>query len=1232
MSRWLQAKLSSNAVTIVLFGMFFALLFSRTIRGVGQYWDWVFPYYSDQIANFFNRASAAWTNDSMGSPLSYTSDYFFRFFVSLFRGLPPELVLYGLLVITFTAGAFGVYLIAKRRTKSGLAFVLGLAAFVNPTVFYNFTAGYVDYLVAYSFFIYLVHFLLYRYRPQLRSAVIGGLLLAAVGVQLQFFAIAGLLIVLFFVFRKQDWRWRDGIAWVMIPLLVSLVWLSNFIFGGASLADTSQTAAKGAFMGLSDTQYLDIFNFAFSKATLISRFYSIYELLLCGFFFVLVIVVLMRTRRKETDDVGLFSFLLIMLFLATGLFQAINLGPLTMFYPMFREVGHFAPVVVLILIVLLGRLMPRGVTRWLCFGWLVVVVTINFATYQRNPQAIPFAAVRQEFTEFKQFSDTHPDADQRVLAYPFWDQYSFTHLPQSFQNNLPLRNSGHDSFATFSSSQFIKAAVKPQDVKSSVQYRLEQTLDVDVLRPYNVRYIYDLSGVYESYYDRYVAPNVYDNDLSLVKNNPYFLDELLTANPGKLKRVSPYILEITDYAPRVGTAGTVYAVPSADAGEAARSFMESTFGQDAYHYVVSANKTLPPAGSVTPLFTDPTQPGLLNSAAQSLEQTVVLPSGTGKAQVYASAAPSTITYQAARGSVVFYGSQAGQLSVNGQPFQSNQAATVVGRLNMIAGHRYFAAVDNTTLVQLPFDGSGTLGKTDANSPLELYATVGRNLISNPSFESGLWQPQAGDCHNYDEQPQIAMNLDATTASDGHQSLELLAQHHDACTSTTMPLTSRQMYLLSYDYQSPNAQTASFYLRFNNSDENSLKGFQGIGDTDWHTMRQLFEAPDDATIGQLQVHAIGSDQSTPTVNRYDNFDLEPLQDLGQLQAPTAANAYQAYDLPANQPLHFKFSDSSLDYRNVIGNGSFEQGPWQPQVTDCNNRDANGKIAASLSAEHTDGSHSLQLEATRHIACEYSNAVVQPGTDYLLSFDYQGDGNGQAGYYAEFTGAGQGQEERIDIADKQWHTFTTTVHVPDQVSSLRLYLHAYETNGTTNTVARFDNVTMTAIPSVENRFYVVGSPSASAVRPQHVTFKTVDTTRRQVHVDGAREPFVLDMSESYHAGWRLELDNAAASSWLPNAAVSALGVHFELDNYLNAWYIDPAAACAQASAGCVRHADGSYDLSLVIEFVPQRWFVVSRAISIVTLVLTAGYLLITTRRHRDTEGYYYDAALKTHRLRK
>ena len=1232
MSRWLQAKLSSNVVTLVLCGVFFALLLSRTLHGVGQYWDWVFPYYSDQIANFFNRASMAWTTDSMGSPLSYTSDYFLRFFVSLFRGLPPELVLYGLLVVTFTAGAFGVYLIAKRHTKSGLAFVLGLAAFVNPTVFYNFTAGYVDYLVAYSFFIYLIYFLLYRYRPQQRSAVIGGLLLAAVGVQLQFFAIAGLFIALFFVFRKQDWRWRDGIAWVAIPVLVSLVWLSNFIFGGASLSDTSQTAAKGAFTGLSDTQYLDIFNFTFSKATLISRFYSIYELLLCGFFFVLVIVVLMRTKRKETDDVGLFSFLLIMLFLATGLFQAINLGPLTTLYPMFREVGHFAPVVVLVLIVLLGRLMPRGVTRWLCFGWLAVVVALNFATYQRNPQAIPFATVRQEFAEFKQFSDAHPDADQRILAYPFWDQYAFTHLPQSFQSNLPLRNSGHDSFGAFSSSQFVKAAVKPQDVKSSVQYRLEQTLDVDVLRPYNVHYIYDLSGVYESYYDRYVAPNVYNNDLSLIKNNPYFMDELLSANPGKLKRVSPHILEITDYGPRVGTAGTVYAVPSADAGESARSFMENAFPQDDYHYVVSSQKAVPPAGSVTPLFTDPTQPGLLDAAAKSLEQTVVLPSGTGKVQVYANTSPSTITYQAARGNVTFYGSQDGQLSVNGQPLQSNQAAAVVGKLNMVAGHRYFAAVDNTTLVQLPFDGSGTLGKTDTNSPLELYATVGQNLISDPSFESGLWQPGVSDCHNYDQQPQIAMNLDATTASNGRQSLELLAQHHDACTSTTVPLTGRQMYLLSYDYQSPNAQTASFYLSFNNSDEHSLKGFQGIGDTDWHTMRQLFEAPDHATNGQLQVHAIGSDLSVPTVNRYDNFDLEPLQDLGQLQAPTAANTYQAYDLPSQQPLHFSFTDDTLDYRNTINNGSFEQGPWQPQVTDCNNRDANGKIVASISSEHTDGSHALQLEATRHIACEYSTAVVRQGTDYLLSFDYQGDGNGQAGYYTEFTGAGQGQEDRIDIADKQWHTFATTVHVPDQVSSLRLYLHAYETNGTTNTVVRFDNVKLIAVPSVESRFYVVGTPTASAGQPPHIAFKTIDTTKRLVQVSDAREPFVLDMSESYHAGWRLELNNAAANNWLPNAAVDAIGQHFTLDNYQNAWYIDPATACAQSPAGCVRHADGGYDLSLVIEFVPQRWFAISRAISIATLVLAAGYLLITMRRHRDTEGYYYDAALKTHRLRK
>ena len=1219
-----------NKFAALLYVVFFAIMLSRAMRGVGQYWDWVFPYFPDQMGNFFNRGAEAWTRDANGSPLGYSTDYFLRFLISLPKFLPPELLLYALLVGVFSVGAYVMYLIGRRHTRPFLAFLLGVVAFANPVIFYNFTAGYVDYLVSYAAFIYLAYFLLYRFRPEFRSAVVVGLLVTVIGVQIQLFAVAGVLLVLFFVFRPEDFRWKYGAVMLGVPLLASLVWLSNFLFGGANLSDVSGQAAKATFKGLADSNYLNIFGFSFSNATLISRFYSFYELLLYSLFFALIVVLLLKAKRKTADDVFLLSFMLLMLFLATGLFQLVNLGPLTTLYPMFREVGHFAPLIVLALIILMARLMTKGTAMRLLVGiWLAAIIGISFVKFQANTQSINFASVRRQFAEFKAFGDAHKDADHRVLAYPFFDQYAFNAFPITFQNNLPLRNSGHDSYGAFTSDEFLKNALKPDEVKSSVQYRLLQTMDVDVLQPYNVRYIYDLSGIYESYYDRYVPPATYDNDLSVVKNNPYFLQDLMANNPGKLRQVGPHILEVLDYTPRVASTDKVYAVDSADTGEQSREFMEQIAPQTPFNYSVGIDPAVP-HGSVAPLFANASDPKLLNASQKSLQQTISLPAGN-KATLYSNSVPRNLSYSVSGKTLTFYVSSSGKLYANGQLLQDYDAdqSKTLGSLTMVQGYKYYASLNGSTVPLNNLSG-GRIGTITGVSTLEVFVSNDKNIIQNPSFENGQsWTDKVADCNAYDNKPEISMRIDPTTATDGTRSLELSASRHDACTSTDFPLASGATYLLSYDYKGQNTQSAAFYLRFNNSDKNAIKSFQGISDTDWHSMSQLITAPDGTQTGNLTVHAIASDSSTPAITHYDNVRMTLLQKIGSLDIPEPQAKYVTQNIPNAGSAGFSYQDDSFDYHNVIQNGSFEQGPWQAKATDCNNYDNAGSIAGGIStSSKTDGKQSLQLEATRHTACEYANVQVQPDTDYLLSFDYQGDTAQQAGYYLEYTDAGTGTQDDISISDRSWHTYTTRVHIPATVTDARLYLHAYESNGTTKNTVRFDNVKLIAIPTTAEQFYVLSEPAEPAQQPKAVTFKTIDDTHRIVHISAATKPFFVSLSESFHPQWRLELDNASVQGmnyWWPGASAQQAGQHFELSGYSNAWYIDPAVLCGSKgiTAGCQHNADGSYNIELLAEFVPQRWFVVNQFISVSTLVVAVGYVAVTRRRTRrvyESEGIY------------
>lgn len=1212
-----------KGVVVALYGGFFAVLLAQAARGVGQYWDWTFPYYADQITNFFGRASQSWTAMAGGSPLGYSSDYFVRWVISLFSWLQPEWLLYLLLLVLFVAGSFGVYLIARVHVKPAIAFLLGLAAFVNPTIFYKFTAGHIDYMVSYVILIYLVYFLLYRFRPNMRSAILVGLLWALIGAQIQFLAIAGGLIILYFIFQPDMWRWKFLAPLLLLPVLGNAVWLSNFIFAGADIASVSGEATKGSFRGASSSDYLHIFSFSFSKATLITRFYGVYELLLYGLIFVLMVAALLKSKRKQIEDAWLLTFLLVVLFFATGLFQLINLGPITTLYPMFREVGHFAPVIVLVVILLLGRLMPRGAVKGVVVVWLVLVVGLSFLRYQLNAQSIDFAAVRDKFAEFKQFDDKHPDPGGRVLMYPFFGQYSFVDFPRQFQANLPMRNSGHDGFTTYSDQEFIKNAVKPQDFKLSMQYQLLSTQNIDVLKPYNIRYIYDFSHIYESFYDRYVPPSTYDGNLGWIKNNPNFMDQLLAANPGKLKRVSDHILEVTNYTPRVTTGDALYAVNSKNDGEVARLFMSTAFPERSYDYIdrSTAARTPQNTGSVAPLLTN-AQPDLIDMAGKSLTQTI-RPEQGAVTKLYRTSQPSTVAYQAVNGTVVFYAGGTGKLYLNGQLIQDDQSAQpqIISQIKMAPDKEYFIALGGT-IKPIKRNGAEVIGRLGNNQILELFAGA-PNLISNASFEAGLWGQQVGDCNDFDDQPDISMKQNAETASLGKKSLELRAKRHNACTSTNFELKGNSLYLLGHDYQSPNAETASFYLRFNNSDKEGIKRYQAISDDKWHSSYYPIITPQDARSGQLFLHAMGSNKDQPAINRYDNIRLTELTKVGEFPITAAQKKYDSTELAAGKEATFHYVDPTYNYQNAVRNGSFEEGAWQEKTHDCNAYDAAPRIGMSLDKNiKKHGSQSLKLEVTRHTACTFTNVPIQPDTEYLLMFDYKAEGSGQLGYFAEFDGADVGSQERITPKGKEWQTYATKIRSPYS-SSLRLYLHAYETNGSTKQTVYFDNVRLVAVPSVAQQFYVVGEPVAGITKPERLEYRTNSETNRTVKVTGARGPFVVMLSESYHPSWLLRLPSATADNWLAPGSIAEAGEQFRANSYANGWLVDPAKICAGDQPSCHKNADGSYNIDLVAEFTPQRWFEINRFVSVSTLVLAGGYIALTHRqakRRYELEGVY------------
>ncbi|MBM3282935.1 hypothetical protein FJY90_01650 [Candidatus Gottesmanbacteria bacterium] len=147
---------------------------------------------------------------------------------------------------------------------------------------------------------------------------------------------------------------------------------------------------------------------------------------------------------------------------------------------------------------------------------------------------------------------------------------------------------------------------------------------------------------------------------------------------------------------------------------------------------------------------------------------------------------------------------------------------------------------------------------------------------------------------------------------------------------------------------------------------------------------------------------------------------------------------------------------------------------------------------------------------------------------------------------------------------------------------------------------------------------------------ITFVKINPTKYRVKVEGAREPYTLVFSESFHEGWKLYVsgnssreggteivasyfegeikEGAHRNIFLDRNTFETWGrkplaedKHLLVNGYANSWYITPEDAGA------------SEDYEMIIEFAPQRLFYIGLVISGLTLLGCLGYLGIEKLRN-------------------
>jgi len=325
---------------------------------------------------------------------------------------------------------------------------------------------------------------------------------------------------------------------------------------------------------------------------------------------------------------------------------------------------------------------------------------------------------------------------------------------------------------------------------------------------------------------------------------------------------------------------------------------------------------------------------------------------------------------------------------------------------------------------------------------------------------------------------------------------------------------------------------------------------------------------------------------------------------------------------SQAQSIQYKDVTHDYDNKVTNPSFNNGLWKEKVSDCNNYDDFGEVSMSLSPSGYLDESALLLSATRHVACTSLNSISMiGGRDYLLSFKFKGSNAEFAGFYLGYNDSERSYEtHKVKVVkSNEWEDFGKVVSVPEGATEAALVLYSYETGANIPAIILYDEISLREIPASIGNLFISSQLDKNLSQPKSMGFDLVNPTKKLVHIKGATTPFYLAMSESYHPEWQAQFNNEKINgflkSWIPFVTPDRIPDehHFELNGFLNGWYIDTPVYCEQNSL-CTKNPDGSYDIELVLEFFPQRWFYLGLLISGTTFVGMVSYLLYDGLRRR------------------
>ncbi len=1116
----------------------YALLLIGAARGVGQFWDWSFPYFGDQVKNVFWNYAFSWLGSETGSPLPYMSDYYVRIVISAFGFIPPEIFRYCLLVLLLSLISFGVYRILRKTlpdVSRYLACAAGLTVSINPTMFYKLLAGHVNYLISMAVLVFLIYFALVVFQnTKRRYGIILGLFVAFVGAQIQFFTFALIFLGIYFLVYKEKRSIQTYLFLVAISFLVNLPWLTNFLVGVVQVSDISQVAAEATSRNMSFQSITDVLHMTFSKATLIDRFYSPIVLQSFASIFVLLLVFLCIRRGGYRSPRYIYVYTIIAL-----LIFEFSIPLLSNFYyvnvlsPVFRESGHFGPIILLLLVLSLSSWILQKREQYFLAVLFTVFVFVNIPVYASNLPYLNFASVREKFSDFKKVLDGDT-TNYRVLTYPFFSPYSFTFEDQK-GGVIPLSNAGNDSFMSFVGKSRVSNLVRPHAFESSPQYQLKKTNNINILKTYNVKYIFDFSSIYNSEYKRYLPTKMVKGNEDVLDSDKGFLRSLQNAHSDELIEISPGIYKLSSRLGSVFGFDTVQCMRTKERDFSTQLFY--LFGE--YVYGVDANCN-------TQGFAD-----VLNFSKMVRDEKILEQFKNGTILK-----SDTIHMYTAAEAKEYYVKNTGnylEVYIKEKEAGNTQATSSVQRFKLDEkGARYFVQVRDK-LLQAPENIEVYIG-TKVDTPkvtLLKEKSVKMNFVNSGEFE----------------------------------------------------LDPKATYIVSFDYKGRRGSYLGYTIQDNELMKNKITDRVLLTDNAWNTYIKIYR-PGVISKKEGSFEILYKDVQNL---EYANKKISTLTELESIVLDTESGyAHKAI----NRQDVFDMINSYQNFyaENLIDDGGFEKSTWNgASVCHKDGPEYTYVQAEQVTSDKVEGNSSLVLKAQRTVACVKKSVQVKAGASYRLGFNFKGDVGNVASYRIDYNNAkGDQFRDVIDIADKDWGSYEKEVIVPTGATKATIYLFSRGSGSNATVSTMYDNVSLRRSLYSDNSVYLVDSKEQTLQNNKiEIWYKDVNPTKTEAVIMNASEPFFIGYSEAFHSDWKVRpsiTKGGISANPMHTAGTLPESTHYRVNEYFNAWYVDPVDFCTKEAQSCERHEDGVYTMHITIEFWPQRWFVIFLTISFLTLGIT------------------------------